>query len=65
MKLKFTITFMLVLFAQNLFGQDVLRQKLQDNLDEWHKSGLVMKERPEIFDGSYQVTRITCEQLEY
>ncbi len=55
---------MLVLFAQNLFGQDVLRQKLQDNLDEWHKSGLVMKERPEIFDGSYQVTRISCEQLE-
>lgn len=26
---------------------------------------LVLKGRPAIFDGSYQVTRITCEQLEY
>lgn len=39
MKLKFAIIFTLLLFVQNSFGQDALRQKLQAKLDEWHKAG--------------------------
>lgn len=39
MKLKFTIILTLLFLAQNSFSQDALRQKLQANLDEWHKNG--------------------------
>lgn len=35
----FAIIFTLLLLIQNSFGQDTLRQKLQTNLDEWHKNG--------------------------
>lgn len=39
MKLKFAVIFILILLAQTAFGQDAVRQKLQAQLDEWHKAG--------------------------
>lgn len=39
MKLKFSFILIIFLFVQVSFGQNELRQKLQANLDEWHKNG--------------------------
>lgn len=39
MKFKLITFFTLFLLVQTSFGQDALRQKLQANLDEWHKNG--------------------------